>query len=171
MSADKAKSIRALIDTLEKIPAERFGTGRARILRKLVLVAIAKYADADGTNAMPSVESLAKVCLVTKRAIYPVLEWFQAQGVLDIDYKAGRHGCNRYAIQFEPATVNTASQCTAVHCEDPAIHSEVHARHSEIENDILPSLDRPIYQTHRADEIPERDLPADLSDPLDDIPF
>jgi hypothetical protein len=97
------KSIRALIDTLEKIPPSAFGDGRARILRKLTLVAIAKYADPDGSNSMPSTATLARICLVTERAIRQTVEWLEQHGLLRVEYKAGRNGCNRYMILFPDA--------------------------------------------------------------------
>ena len=139
-----ASSIRAVIDTLEKIPASRFGPGRARILRKLVLVSIAKHADADGSNAEPSTATLARICLVGERAIREIVEWLKEEKLLRVEYKAGRHGCNRYAIQFHaPGIAVPGRPGIAV----PGTPGTIHAvpgtavpRDPAIENAPLPSF-------------------------------
>jgi len=148
------KPIRALIDSLEKIPAEKFGNGQARILRKLLLVAIAKFADADGSNAMPGIETLARICLVSKRTIYRNLEWLRGQGLLTIECKAGRHGCNRYTILFSQNSLeNKGDRQSTV---PQLCHSDSQASHSDTLGGTLPSLytekryDTPIASAQRA---------------------
>jgi hypothetical protein len=154
VSVASGKSIRALIDTLVEIPASEFGHGRARILRKFVLVAIAKHANADGSNAMPSTATLARICLVTDRAIRQTVEWLKEHGLLYIEYKAGRHGCNRYTIRFpdaKPETPGTSIPGHAPGTDVPGTPGTIHARPGttvpldpEIENASLPSSYRPI---------------------------
>lgn len=63
----------------------------------LVLLMIANYAHADGTNAFPSVETLAKDCRMSKRQVLRILAALEASGELLIDHSAGRNP-NRYAL-------------------------------------------------------------------------
>ena len=112
---DKLKAVRAVYDILggdrnesgdlvHAIPNRRFGKGKARILRKLVLVAIAKNAKADGSNSWPSLETVASRCLVTTRAVRNTINWLVKHRLLKVAFKAaptskfGR--TNRYTILF-----------------------------------------------------------------------
>lgn len=91
-------------ELVDRIPPERFGKEKARILRKGVLLAIAASADPDGTNAYPSRETIARRCLVTARAVDKSLKWLVEHGLLRVEFKAGRAGklgrTNRYTILF-----------------------------------------------------------------------
>lgn len=97
------KAIRALLDVMDEIPVSRFGKGKARRLRKAVLLAIASSADADGTNAYPGLETLARRCLASERAVRTVIDWWVRRGLLKVEYKASRLGTNTYVILLEEA--------------------------------------------------------------------
>jgi hypothetical protein len=112
---DKLKAVRAVYDILggdrnesgdlvNAIPSRYFGKQRARILRKLVLLAIAKNANADGANAWPSLETIACRCLVTTEAVRKAMRWLVKRRLLKVESKGaptskfGR--TNRYTILF-----------------------------------------------------------------------
>jgi Helix-turn-helix domain len=121
MSDDKAKAIGALLDVIggrrnesqelvDRISPKRFGRGKARILRKMVLVAIAASAEKDGTGAYPSRETIAHRCLVSVRAVANAIEWLRKHKLLTVDSKGSwtsKYGrTNRYTILFnEPVPV------------------------------------------------------------------
>lgn len=75
-------------DLFHKIPPNRFGKGKARILRKMVLLAIAASSNPDGTGAWPSRETIAQRCLVTVRAVAKVVDWLVRHKVLKVESKA-----------------------------------------------------------------------------------
>jgi hypothetical protein len=89
---------------VDAIPQECFGTGRGKLLRKLVLIAIAKSADRDGTNAYPSMETIAHRCMVTVEAVRKTINWLAEHGLLKVESKAvptSRYGrTNKYVILF-----------------------------------------------------------------------
>lgn len=58
---------------------------------------IANHAHADGTNAFPSVETLAKECRMSERQISRILPRLEQSGELKIERSAGRLS-HRYAI-------------------------------------------------------------------------
>jgi hypothetical protein len=91
-------------DLVHMIPPERFGQGKARILRKMVLLAIAASANPDGTNAWPSRETIAQRCLVTVRGAAKVIDWLVRNKLLKVESKAAptsKYGrTNRYTILF-----------------------------------------------------------------------
>jgi len=91
-------------DLVHKIPPERFGKGKARILRKIVLMAIAASANPDGTGAYPSRETIASRCLVTVRAVAKVIDWLVRHELLKVESKAAptsKYGrTNLYTILF-----------------------------------------------------------------------
>jgi hypothetical protein len=102
---------------VDVIPKVRFGKGKARILRKLVMLAIAKSADPDGSNAWPSRETIAHRCLVSVEAVRKVLAWLEKHKLLKIESKAvptskfGR--TNLYTILFDPPQKNSrAKKCS-----------------------------------------------------------
>ena len=87
------------------IPNERFGKpGKARYLRKLALIAIAKSADADGKNAYPSQETIAERCGASVRSVREAIKWLEENGLLSVELKAKRTSergwTNRYTILF-----------------------------------------------------------------------
>lgn len=63
-----------------------------------VLVTVASFADADGTNAWPSLASIARRAHMGKRTVPRYLEKLVAAGHLTVDYKAGPKGCNVYTV-------------------------------------------------------------------------
>lgn len=113
---DATKPIRAVIDVIggtrgqsgelqSRIPRHYFGTDKARILRKLVLVAIAASANADGSDAWPSLQTLAERCLVSVRAVQDIVDWLEERGLILRESKAvpvpgKKTHTNRYHIVF-----------------------------------------------------------------------
>ena len=101
--APKGIPIRALLDVMDRIPEKKFGRGPSRRLRKLVLLGLAASADPDGSNAFPSLNTLARRSLATERSVRRAIEWWAARGIISVEYKAGRNGTNLYTIHFERA--------------------------------------------------------------------
>ncbi len=91
-------------DLFHRIPPERFGKGKARILRKMILLAIAASANPDGTGAWPSRETIAQRCLVTVRAVDKVIAWLVEHKLLKVQSKGAptsKYGrTNLYSIRF-----------------------------------------------------------------------
>jgi len=135
---DKLKAVRAVYDILggdrnesgdlvDAIPSRCFGKQKARILRKLILVAIAKNANADGSKAWPSLETIARRCLVTTRAVQRTIRWLVKHRLLKVQSKGaptskfGR--TNLYTILFPKpkegfeAPGNESSKCSSKHLE------------------------------------------------------
>ena len=73
---------------VDAIPPDLFGKERARIVRKMVLLTIAKFADPDGTNAWPSRETIAHCCLISRESVRKILVWLVAHGLLRVESKA-----------------------------------------------------------------------------------
>jgi hypothetical protein len=114
----KPKAISAMLDVMggrrspsgdlvHEIPPERFGKGKARILRKMVLLAIAANANPDGTGSWPSRETIAGRCLVTVRAVAKAINWLVRHKLLKVESKAAatsKYGrTNIYQILFPKA--------------------------------------------------------------------
>lgn len=113
-TATKPKVRRALRDVVggdrlsdgswvDAIPNELLGNDRGRLLRKLVLIAIAKSANHDGGGAWPSRETIAHRCAgVSVEAVRKQINWLVKHGLLRVESKAvptsekGR--TNRYTI-------------------------------------------------------------------------
>lgn len=70
---------------------------------RLVLLALADHAGADGGDAYPSVGRLALRCGVGKRTVQEALKVLVSLGELVIEPQAGPHGANRYRIAMTPA--------------------------------------------------------------------
>jgi hypothetical protein len=109
----KDKPIRALLDVMggqrselgeliDEIPPRLFGKGKARLLRKLVLLAIAASTDADGKNGYPSLETIAHRCLVTHQAVSKTILFLRKKKLLKVEskgHKSSKHGnTNLYEI-------------------------------------------------------------------------
>ena len=94
-------------DLFHKIPPNRFGKGKARILRKMVLLAIAANANPDGTGSWPSRETIAHRCLATVRAVAKAINWLVQHKLLKVESKAAptsKYGqTNIYRIFFPKA--------------------------------------------------------------------
>jgi hypothetical protein len=85
------------------LPQRYFGEGRACRLRKSVLQAIAKYANPDGTNAYPSLKTLAEHCFVTERSVRTTITWLASNNLLEVEYKKGfgtKGKTNRYTVKI-----------------------------------------------------------------------
>jgi hypothetical protein len=67
----------------------------------LVLLMIANHAHADGTNAFPSIETLAKECRMSDRQITRIIQGLEASGELKINRSAGRFS-HRYSLPLMP---------------------------------------------------------------------
>lgn len=74
---------------------------------RLVLLAIADNAADDGSNAWPSLHTLARKTLLDVRTVRRILRRLEAGGHLFIGVSAGPHGANRYTVRMHqrgPAT-------------------------------------------------------------------
>ncbi len=65
---------------------------------RLVLLAIADCAADDGTNAWPSVATLARKCRVDERTVQRIIRRLSGGGHLLVEASAGGRGSNRYAV-------------------------------------------------------------------------
>lgn len=78
--------------------------------QRLVLVRIADHAAPDGSNAWPSLERLVGDTCLSRRSVQRSIADLEAMGALEVDYKAGPHGVNRYRVHRpDVATVTTSS--------------------------------------------------------------
>jgi len=62
------------------------------------LLMIANHAHADGTNAFPSYETLARECRMSRRQLVRIVQQLEGSGDLVVEHRVGRQGPNRYAI-------------------------------------------------------------------------
>jgi hypothetical protein len=112
-SLDKTKAIRCLLDVIggqrskenpqkfvDRIPPEMFGTGRARVNRKMVLIAIAASSDPNGSGAWPSLPTLAQRTLLNEKTVRRCIDWLVAHSLLEVQQYAGPAHTNRYRIIF-----------------------------------------------------------------------
>jgi hypothetical protein len=90
-------------------PPERFGAGKGRKTRKLVMIAIARYADADGTNSFPAMAKIARAACVSVRAAHDAIKWNEAHGNLKVERYGGRHHSNRYAVCLNSEAITAES--------------------------------------------------------------
>jgi hypothetical protein len=77
---------------------------------RLVLLAIADNAADDGTNAWPSLHTLARKTLLDVRTVRRVLRRLEAGGHLFVGVAAGPNGANRYTVRMHqrgPAEATT----------------------------------------------------------------
>lgn len=65
---------------------------------RLVLLALADHAGADGGDAYPSVRRLATRCGVSERTVQEALRTLAELGEIEIRQNAGPHGTNRYRV-------------------------------------------------------------------------
>ena len=136
MGGDRDKSDPTRL--VDAIPPERFGKSKARILRKLVLLAIAKSANPDGSNAYPSRDTIAHRCLVSDRAVDSVIKWAVAEGLLGVQSKAKRISVrgrtiliNLYEIIFPPEHHEKSSPRSEIELQGVEPHSEESSPHPE----------------------------------------
>lgn len=76
---------------------------RARGVTRLVLLALADHAGADGGDAYPSVARLAERCGVGERTVQDAIGRLVELGELVVDRQAGPRGANRYQIPMRGA--------------------------------------------------------------------
>jgi hypothetical protein len=128
---------------VDAIPPERFGKGPARGFRKMVLIAIAKNANADGTNAYPSHETIAHRCLIKPRAVRRHIVWLVDNGLLAVESKAvatsekGR--TNRYTILF-PTEVTPGTDRPGVASDTPGTEGPGVPAEHPVSGTITPGL-------------------------------
>jgi hypothetical protein len=90
---------------------------RSKGTARLVLLALADHAGADGGDAYPSVGRLAIRCGVGKRTVQEALKVLVSLGELVIEPQAGPGGANRYQIAMTPAE---SAPVRNLHPADPA---------------------------------------------------
>jgi hypothetical protein len=85
---------------------------RSRHGARLVLLAIADCASADGGNAWPSNAELQRKSGLGERAVQKSLAELTALGELEVAYNAGPKGCNRYRIVMggDPRNICTPAE-------------------------------------------------------------
>ncbi len=79
---------------ISRVLAHSRQTGTA----KLLLIAIAAFAEDDGTGAAPSIATLARLAGTGERNVQLVLRKLEQTGELGCEIGAGPDGCNRYTI-------------------------------------------------------------------------
>jgi hypothetical protein len=73
---------------------------RAEGTDRLILLAIADYAHDDGTEAFPSVATLAEKAKVSERTVQRSIRSLVLLGELQVEQNAGRRGANVYTIRM-----------------------------------------------------------------------
>lgn len=76
---------------------------RAKGTARLVLLALADHAGADGGDAYPSVRRLSVRCGISTRSVQGALKVLVALGELEVEDQAGPRGVNRYRLSMTPA--------------------------------------------------------------------
>ncbi|HEX6968927.1 MAG TPA: helix-turn-helix domain-containing protein [Micromonosporaceae bacterium] len=82
---------------------------RSNPTHRLVLLAIADCANDAGEQAYPSAATLAKKTGLSERGVRAALAGLATLGELQIDYKAGPRGCNRYRIVMKDPAPDAGS--------------------------------------------------------------
>lgn len=117
-SGTRTTPVRAMLDVMggqrqreqlvDRIDPKRFGKGEGRFLRKLVLLAIATSANPDGTNAYPSMKTIAHRCLLRdERHARKIVAWLRKHKLIKVKENAHeiRPGSglftNDYTILFD----------------------------------------------------------------------
>ncbi|MDG6104008.1 helix-turn-helix domain-containing protein [Dactylosporangium aurantiacum] len=90
---------------------------------RLVLLAIADNAADDGTNAWPSLHTLARKTLLDVRTVRRIVRRLEEGGHLHVALAAGPGGVNRYTVVMQqPGTTPTPAGAAADH--DTAEHPQ-----------------------------------------------
>jgi len=117
---EKIPTIKAVF-AVRKVPIELFGIGNSAALRKAVLLAIASWADPDGTNACPGLKTLANVFGISVRGLSKVIRWLKDHQLLTVASKAGRPeknivGTNNYTLTISE---EDQAECRTKLLQDP----------------------------------------------------
>lgn len=95
-------------------------SSKAKGIDRLVLLAIADWTWDDGTNAYPSVATMAKKTGVTTRTVQRSVRELVNIGELEVQENAGKHGSNMYRIVMQtpdsqsPRTADTMTDSRPV---------------------------------------------------------
>ena len=76
----------------------------------LLLLAIADHANADGTGAWPSLESLSNKTRLSERSVRYILRDLEGLGCITTEPQQGPHGTNAYTVNLEGAKIAGATQ-------------------------------------------------------------
>ena len=71
----------------------------------LVLLAIADHANADGTGAWPSLESLSNKTRLSERSVRYILRDLEGLGCITTERQQGPYGVNAYTVNLEGAKI------------------------------------------------------------------
>ena len=116
---------------------------------RLVLLAIADNAADDGTNAWPSIDTLARKTRLDKRTVRRIIVRLEEGSHLRVDYKAGPHGTNRYAVLMDPGNLPPRQDAPVAlrhpgnSPTDPGIAAPPAPRHSYATRTSLTSKEHP----------------------------
>ncbi len=98
--------------------------------KKLLLLAIARFANDDGTGATPSIATLARLIGTKTRNVQYLLRDLEASGELICEQHAGPEGCNRYTVVL-PSSAEPALDITDVQWDaDPPLLPPAPPAHS-----------------------------------------
>ncbi len=75
---------------------------RAKGSARLVLLALADHAGADGGDAYPSIRRLSQRCGIGERTVQEALQALVALGEIEVEANAGPRGVNRYRLTMPP---------------------------------------------------------------------
>lgn len=65
---------------------------------RLVLVVIAEAANQEGHEAWPAIDTIARRSRVSRRTVFRSIKHLEEMGEIEVDYKAGKNGTNRYSL-------------------------------------------------------------------------
>lgn len=87
----------------------------------LALLAIADHASDDGSNAWPSIPTIARKCRVDERTARRIVRRLEESKHLKVDVAGGPKGSNRYTVlMVTPGDAEKAATPDAVEAEAPA---------------------------------------------------
>jgi hypothetical protein len=106
-TSNPTAAIKALQHVIDRLPAEVYGTGHARFLRRLVHIVLAKHANPDGTSIYVGQSVITKKCAgVSEYALEQAIDWLKDHGLLK--QLAERHPVfltNQYELVFPDSEV------------------------------------------------------------------
>ncbi len=126
---------------------------QSKPVQRLVLLAIADCANDRGTDAFPAASTLAKKTGLSERGVRKAINDLQSIGELEVDYKAGPKGCNRYRVlmpDLAPHAGSTRHHVPGTRHEttgDPAPRApEPSLNHPPTEPSLEPSLSGALFE-------------------------